>query len=519
MGVGCGATGRFIVTVNGPKCKYDYGEGNDEDNEKECSHPPMTDPETGEIMDYCVFHAPMVDKAERVSEFWEAFDRHFESTVWEFKAAGAKEKDGVQLDCEGFVFPETGEKLKRRFRFNVDFTQAKFEGIANFIGGEFEGKVDFFGAAFKGDACFSGTLFPQESSFWEVTFVGEAFFAWAIFEGKADFRKATFVKEVSFWATTFEDKVDFFRVTFGGKANFWGTTFKGGAHFLWATFAQAATFKEAALCDTRFYDVQIKGFDFSNAILGEFAQTAEYDGGKIHRLRPVSSADYTGALYNAHNIYFNVNPLSRDFGKGLVYYSLAFGLRWVVNWMLINVFKKDNYLPEFNPPPKIARFQRTKFYGVDTSAVDWSKNPRLGRDIRYQQFLGQFWDRGPGYRFLYFLWWLTSRCGESFKRWLGWSAAIVLIFAGLYAYVWGEGGKPLIAEGVINSAANAPAMERPPFITALYFSVATFTTLGFGDVTQVSDWGKFVVGLEVIIGYIMLGGLIALFANKLVRRE
>ncbi len=54
-----------------------------------------------------------------------------------------------------------------------------------------------------------------------------------------------------------------------------------------------------------------------------------------------------------------------------------------------------------------------------------------------------------------------------------------------------------------------------------YFSVVTFTTLGFGDVTPKSDsviaqcW----IMLEVILGYIMLGGLISIFAEKLARRS
>jgi hypothetical protein len=53
----------------------------------------------------------------------------------------------------------------------------------------------------------------------------------------------------------------------------------------------------------------------------------------------------------------------------------------------------------------------------------------------------------------------------------------------------------------------------------VYYSVVTFTTLGFGDVIpntiEASRW----VMAEVIIGYIMLGGLISILANKLARRS
>ena len=72
--------------------------------------------------------------------------------------------------------------------------------------------------------------------------------------------------------------------------------------------------------------------------------------------------------------------------------------------------------------------------------------------------------------------------------------------------------------GDVFTVSNDAPVE-PCFHTALYFSVVTFTTLGFGDVTQTRGLGKSIVGAEVVLGYVMLGGLIALFANKLVRRE
>jgi hypothetical protein len=46
------------------------------------------------------------------------------------------------------------------------------------------------------------------------------------------------------------------------------------------------------------------------------------------------------------------------------------------------------------------------------------------------------------------------------------------------------------------------------------------TTLGFGDITpKVDQWFlQIVVTIEVVLGYIMLGGLISIFSNKLARR-
>jgi hypothetical protein len=55
-------------------------------------------------------------------------------------------------------------------------------------------------------------------------------------------------------------------------------------------------------------------------------------------------------------------------------------------------------------------------------------------------------------------------------------------------------------------------------VTMIYYSVVTFTTLGFGDVKPQTELAAVIVMLEVIIGYVMLGGLISILANKLARR-
>ena len=60
---------------------------------------------------------------------------------------------------------------------------------------------------------------------------------------------------------------------------------------------------------------------------------------------------------------------------------------------------------------------------------------------------------------------------------------------------------------------------EPGFRGYLYYSIVTFTTLGFGDIVPLTNWARLAVGAEVFAGYIMLGGLISIFANKLARRS
>ena len=65
---------------------------------------------------------------------------------------------------------------------------------------------------------------------------------------------------------------------------------------------------------------------------------------------------------------------------------------------------------------------------------------------------------------------------------------------------------------------NLKEEDSVSWFTPFYYSIVTFTTLGFGDVVPVTGIARFAVALEVILGYIMLGGLISIFANKLARR-
>ncbi len=57
------------------------------------------------------------------------------------------------------------------------------------------------------------------------------------------------------------------------------------------------------------------------------------------------------------------------------------------------------------------------------------------------------------------------------------------------------------------------------WFTPFYYSVVTYTTLGFGDVTADSLLGEILVISEVIIGYFTLGLLLAILANTIARRS
>lgn len=109
------------------------------------------------------------------------------------------------------------------------------------------------------------------------------------------------------------------------------------------------------------------------------------------------------------------------------------------------------------------------------------------------------------FRAFFFLWWLTSNYGKSLWLWASWSIFLAFGFAFLFFSL----GKDAFAN---------PNLEWN-FQTMIYYSIVTFTTLGFGDIvpkTQIAAW---CVTAEVIIGYIMLGGLVSILATKIAQRS
>lgn len=57
------------------------------------------------------------------------------------------------------------------------------------------------------------------------------------------------------------------------------------------------------------------------------------------------------------------------------------------------------------------------------------------------------------------------------------------------------------------------------WLSPFYYSIVTYTTLGFGDITPKNWLGEVVVVTEVILGYTTLGLLLAILANRVARQS
>lgn len=103
-----------------------------------------------------------------------------------------------------------------------------------------------------------------------------------------------------------------------------------------------------------------------------------------------------------------------------------------------------------------------------------------------------------GTAILYWFWAKTSGYGESLSRWAVVCATVIVGFSLLYA-----------AFGLIKPVTH--------WVDYFYFSVVTFTSLGYGDIHPAGVAGKLVACAEIIAGLVLFGLLLTFVGNRFQR--
>jgi Ion channel len=105
---------------------------------------------------------------------------------------------------------------------------------------------------------------------------------------------------------------------------------------------------------------------------------------------------------------------------------------------------------------------------------------------------------------LYWLWQITSNYGESLGRWAATCLLVIMTFA--------------MAYGIFDIVASTGTSSRSlRMFDYVYFSVITFTTLGYGDLHPIGIFGQAMACLEVLAGFIMFGVLLSFVGNRFQR--
>ncbi|MCP3918793.1 MAG: hypothetical protein GY711_24870 [bacterium] len=144
-------------------------------------------------------------------------------------------------------------------------------------------------------------------------------------------------------------------------------------------------------------------------------------------------------------------------------------------------------------------YKMGSWIGVDIRDIDFTGAYLCRRFIHDQNFIEEFRSQGRWSELLFKLWRATSDCGRSISRWAFCTFVLMLVFACAYMFV----------------AIDFGDYETP--LSPFYFSVVTLTTLGYGDVLPASPAAQVVAVLQVVTGYVMLGGLLSILSNKMAR--
>jgi uncharacterized protein YjbI with pentapeptide repeats len=312
-----------------------------------------------------------------------------------------------------------------------------------------------------------------EDSFWKEferqRTQGEKYdFTGFVFPDDISFEEIEFEKDVSFNNAQFSGEAYFGEAQFSGEAYFGEVQFSGEAYFMGAQFYGESYFEAAQFSE---------GASFWGS---QFSGGANFGDVEFH-----SKSSFTNVIFKDFN---QCNMTDTSFHN-------VFGL-------LEYIAKNRNKFKH----PKGIKYLHDKCKPI-LGETTVSRLPLLSREIRDDLYLMSFKEK---HLKLFSLWWLFADCGRSFLRWALWS----LIFAEVFAIIFGF----FYYFNPVSFKSEVISFSWPG-ISLLYYSIVTFTTLGFGDIVPKIPGLQIIIMIEVILGYIMLGGLISILANKLARRS
>jgi len=325
----------------------------------------------------------------------------------------------------------------------------------------FEKEVNFSYAQFKGDVIFERTIFEEEAHFYGARFEGNVYFgeaqfnktatfSYTFFKGNAYFSGAKFQRETYFYKTYFEQEASFLGAQFDDITVFSETSFEGPADFSRIQFKIADMSGMSIQQQIWFYETILK-----NACITP-----------LHLAR--------SAIIDFRNARLKNTDITRKDIEGHIKQEIEDEL----------LDAKEVYLHLKSNFHSLGRY--------DDESWAFQKEKEMERK--------NFW------KSRHYLRWLVSRSlsflygyGERPERPVLWSVGIIVLFSIIYR---------IIGIFDVSRASVANIWD------CLYFSVVTFTTLGYGDVRPLVGIGRLLAGIEAFSGVFLIALFIFTFARR-----
>ncbi len=433
--------------------------------EKDSTKCPICRRPTHKESKYCIFHAGAEEKTE------EEFKKALKEYIQEIKE---EDKD---YDFNLFIFVgeiNFSKDLNITIFTNANFGGATFEDNTNFERTTFKGIANFGNATFEGDDIFGGTT-VNLSDIWVKTFKKNTKLVRTSFKKKAYFRGTIFKRDAWFVGTVFKGDADFIRAIIEENANFVGANFEGNTSF------DQATFK----VDSNFSGTTFKGdisFSYTTLVPATMLEIKLAKKGII-------KFEYT----NLENVIIDL-----DLDEGVL---IDF-----TNALLRNTRTKkaqiENHIlqekrKEFSQAREIYRLLKNNFHSIGRySDEGWAfkkeKDMERKSNSHFKTLHKWLWSCFLNGLFGY---------GEQPGKVIISAIIIILIFTFLF-----------MSSGISNSIIGGSTSKY--FLDCAYFSVITFTTLGYGDFRPLEGWGRIFAGTEAFIGALMMALFVYTFARR-----
>jgi len=490
---------------------------------------------------------PFVKFPGGVSFFASIFlgDVHFDRTI--FSKGPEKYLNFVGIRFEGDAYFHNCS-----FRGNLDYCSTIFYKTAYFSRSTFEGWVKLYGAIFKGETDFSECSFSRDfvvtdaKFFGTVTFGGSTFGESPYLESWVNLSNVVFSKEVMFEECTFNLPFHLYQVEFKKKVLFDTSEFNGRIVFSNVVFRDYVSFSEAIFGALSIFGHLSSGMI---AVLEDHGITIKKD-----RDLPVvfdALVDFSAVVFNGYahfegaifknDVFFegtSFNELVSFQGKPekeeyKFYGKIDFSHADIRKGIDIDIPSEWFKLPEAEIEAR--RVQRLSYekegkreeadrmFVLERRAYrkvlkNRAKEKYFNAKTRYQKF--------EAILFLIYVYISTaietvladwiSLYGTSWGRiilssfWVITANAILYFTLSHFSYVLVRG----IPIGTIYP--NGASEGIPGFLNALYYSLVTFTTLGYGDMHP-TGWLKALSAIEALTGAVFMALIVAVIARKWMR--